>query len=142
MVKMSTKHRAELARSRRDADATGESGVDRLDRRIQIAVLGDHEVDLVEVLLVGQVASQHRPQIVVLGAMVYLEDRTECRPALRRGGWPFQLRGEGFEAGCVTPQPGVDGAHEAQVGWAAVVASLPASPGAPDGEHQAGGDGQ
>jgi hypothetical protein len=83
-------------------------------------VLGDHEVDLLEVLRVGQMGSQHRPQIIVLGGMMDLKDLTERDPALRRlrrpTAWPFRSRGERFQAGRVAAQPAMDGPYEAEVG--------------------------
>ncbi|HEX8859176.1 MAG TPA: hypothetical protein VGC06_08840 [Actinomycetes bacterium] len=83
MVKMTTKNLAELTHGSRHADTAGEGGVDRSDRCRQAAVLLDHEVKLMDVLVVGQMASQHGPQIVVLGSVVHLKGLTECGPALR-----------------------------------------------------------
>jgi len=102
---------------------------------------------LVQVLGVGQMVPQHRPQVVVLGGVVYLQGLTERGPALGHGSWPavpaFELGGEGLEAGRVTAQPGMDGPHEAKVGRAVVVASL-GSPPAPAGDEdrRAGRDDQ
>jgi len=147
MVEMTTKDLAELTRGGRHADTALEGGVDRFDRCRQAAVLLDHEVELVDVLVVGQMASQHGPQIVVLGGVVHVKGLTERGPALRHGfwhtAWVLELRGEGFQAGRVAAQPGVDGTHEAEVGRAVVIAGLVSSPDPPSGEHrQAGRDNQ
>jgi DNA-binding MarR family transcriptional regulator len=140
MIEMVTEDAAELLGGRGHPDAAGQGGIDRPDGGHQAAVLGDHEVKLVQVLGLGQVVPQHRPQVVVLGGMVDLQGLTEGGPALGRGAWPavpaLELGGEGLEAGRVTAQPGMDGPHEAKVGRAVVVAGLrsPAAP--PNGQDR------
>jgi hypothetical protein len=147
MIEMVPEDVAESLGGHSYADAAGQGGIDGLDGRRQAAVLGDHEVKLVQVLGLGQVVPQHGPQVVVLGGVVHLQGLAEDGPALGRGSWPavpaLELGGEGLEAGRVTAQPGMDGPHEAEVGRAVVVAGLRSPPALPNGEgRRAGHDNQ
>jgi hypothetical protein len=108
MIEMVAEDLAELLGGRGHPDAVGQGGVDRPDGGGQAAVLGDHEVQLVQVLGLDQMAAQRGPQVVVFGGVVDLEGLAEGGPALGRGTWTwpavpaFELGGEGLEAGRVT----------------------------------------
>jgi hypothetical protein len=140
MIEMVPEDVAESLGGHSYADAAGQGGIDGLDGRRQAAVLGDHEVKLVQVLGVGQVIPQHGPEVVVFGGVVDLQGLAEGGPALGRGAWPavhlFELGGEGLEAGRVTAQPGMDGPHEAKVGRAVVVAGLRTPPAPPNSQDR------
>ena len=57
MIEMVPEDVAELPGGRGHPDAAGQGGVDRLDGGGQAAVLGNHEVELVQVLGLCQMAS-------------------------------------------------------------------------------------
>ena len=58
VIEMVPEDVAELLGGRGHPDAAGQGGVDRPDGGRQAAVLGDHEVKLVQILGLGQMASQ------------------------------------------------------------------------------------
>src|SRR5436190_1880888 len=96
-----------------DLYGAGKRGVDGLECGGDVAVFGDHGVDLASVVVVGEMGAQRGPEIVVLGGVVVGERVPERGPARAYAvlgpAEVLDLGRGGFQAGQIAPERGVDG---------------------------------
>ena len=84
-------------------------------------VLLRHGIDRCQVTGIGELSSEHRPQVIVLGPVMVIELSPEGDPAgqhgRRRARRAVKLRGRIPQPRQIAAQRRVQGAHEAGVGW-------------------------